>query len=58
MGTEGPNSNGDSWTIQAEIIQAKMLGGLAPDEGLAPGPDDIQLEPFDFFWLWSAWTRT
>jgi hypothetical protein len=49
VSTEGPGFNGDSWTIQVEIIQARMLGGLGPDEDIPPGPDDLQPEFFDFF---------
>jgi hypothetical protein len=41
VSTEGPGFNGDSWTIQVEIIQTRMLGGLGPDEDIPPGPDDI-----------------
>jgi hypothetical protein len=49
VSTEGPGFNGDSWTIQVEIIQTRMLGGLGPDEDIPPGPDDIQPHFFDFF---------
>jgi hypothetical protein len=49
VSTEGPGFNGDSWTIQVEIIQARMLGGLGPDEDIPPGPYDLQPEFFDFF---------
>jgi hypothetical protein len=49
VSTEGPGFNGDSWTIQVEIIQARMLGGLGPDEDIPPGPDDLQPHFFDIF---------
>jgi hypothetical protein len=49
VSTKGPGFNGDSSTIQVEIIQARMLGGLDPDEDIPPGPDDLQPEFFDFF---------
>jgi hypothetical protein len=49
ISTEGSIFNDDSWTIQVEIIQARMLGGLGPNEDIPPGPDDLQLELFDFF---------
>jgi hypothetical protein len=49
VSTEGPGFNGHSWTIQVEIIQTRMLGGLGPDEDIPPGPDDIQPQFFDFF---------
>jgi hypothetical protein len=49
VGTEGPDFHGDSWIIQVEIIQAKMLGGMGGDEDVPPGPDNINPEMFDFF---------
>jgi hypothetical protein len=49
VSTEGPGFDSDSWTIQTEIIQATMLGGLAADEDLPRGPNDIQPDMFDFF---------
>jgi hypothetical protein len=49
VSTEGPGFNGDSWTVQVEIIQARMLGGLGPDEDIPLGPNDLQPELFDFF---------
>jgi hypothetical protein len=47
VSTEGPGFNGDSWTIQTEIIQANMLGGLAADEDFPPL--EVQPELFQFF---------
>ncbi|CAN6235398.1 unnamed protein product [Urochloa humidicola] len=41
VGTEGFAFEGDSWTIQTEIIHSTMLG--------AHGPDDLQPDVFDFF---------
>jgi hypothetical protein len=49
VSTKGPGFNGDSWTIQVEIIQACILGGLGPDEDIPPGPDDLQPKFFDIF---------
>jgi hypothetical protein len=49
VSTEGPGFNGDSWTIQVEIIQTRMLSDLGPDEDIPPGPDDLQPHFFDFF---------
>jgi hypothetical protein len=49
VSTEGPGFEGDSWTIQTEIIQTRMLGVNAADENIPPGPDDLQPEFFDFF---------
>jgi hypothetical protein len=49
VSTEGPGFEGDSWTIQTEIIQSRMLGINATDEDVPPGPDDLQPEFFDFF---------
>ncbi|KAJ1288605.1 hypothetical protein BS78_02G100600 [Paspalum vaginatum] len=42
---------GESWTVQCEILQGTLLGGLRPDEDPAP---DAPLNPhalFDFFGL-------
>jgi hypothetical protein len=49
VSTEGPGFEGNSWTIQTEIIQSRMLGINAADEDVPPGPDDLQPELFDFF---------
>jgi hypothetical protein len=49
VSTEGPGFEGDSLTIQTEIIQSRMLGVNAADEDVPPGPDDLQPEFFDFF---------
>nr|TKW12232.1 hypothetical protein SEVIR_5G023600v2 [Setaria viridis] len=49
VGTDGLAFDGDSWTIQTEIIQTRMLGAFAVDEDQPPGPDDIQPQIFDFF---------
>jgi hypothetical protein len=49
VSTKGPGFEGDSWTIQTEIIQSRMLGVNAADEDVPPGPDDLQPEFFDFF---------
>jgi hypothetical protein len=40
VSTEGPGFEGDSWTIQTETIQSRMLGINAADEDVPPGPDD------------------
>jgi hypothetical protein len=37
--TEGEGFQGESWTIQCEILQGQLLGGLPQDEDPAPGPD-------------------
>jgi hypothetical protein len=49
VSTEGPGFEGDSWTIQTEIIHTRMLGVNVADEEGPPGPDDLQPEFFDFF---------
>jgi hypothetical protein len=49
VSTEGPGFNGESWTIQAEIIQANMFGALPADEDFPPDLDDLQPDMFDFF---------
>lgn len=38
--TEGLDPTSDSWTVQCEIFQATLLGGLAQDEDIPPRPDD------------------
>ncbi|TVU16793.1 hypothetical protein EJB05_36948, partial [Eragrostis curvula] len=48
--SEGGNQEGESWTVQCEIIHRKLLGEQAQDED--PVPEDnpnIDLVPFDFF---------
>ena len=50
MLTEGEGFQGESWTVQCEILQGQLLGGLPQDEDLVPGPDDFPLgSPFDLF---------
>ncbi|CAN6177579.1 unnamed protein product [Urochloa humidicola] len=49
VSTEGFAFDGDSWTIQTEIIQTRMLGAHGGDEDQPPGPDDVQPQLFDFF---------
>jgi hypothetical protein len=47
---EGEDFEGDSWTAQCEILQARPLGGVPPDEDIPPnGPNDIQPTLFEFF---------
>lgn len=44
--------NGDSWTIQCEVVQHHQLGVEPPHEDQVP--DELELEqvvPFDFFSL-------
>jgi hypothetical protein len=46
--TEGEGFQGELWTVQCEILQGELLGGLPADE--EPVPDGIPPEgPFDFF---------
>lgn len=53
--TEGEGFQGESWTVQCEILQGNMLGVLPQDEDPAPGNDDFPPGgPFDLFWLWIA----
>jgi hypothetical protein len=48
--TDGEGFQGDSWTVQCEILQGQLLGGLPQDEDQAPGPDDFPpAGPFDLF---------
>lgn len=45
--SEGDNFEGISFTVQCEIMQQEMMGGLPQDEDIPPGgPDD------DFFLPW------
>ena len=47
---EGEEMQGQSWTVQCEILPGNLLGGLPADEDPAPGPDDIPPNcPFDLF---------
>jgi hypothetical protein len=46
------NVNGDSWTIQCEVVQHHQAGGGPPEED--PLPNELELEahvPYDFFGL-------
>ena len=48
--TKGEGFQGESWTVQCEILQGQMLGGLPEDEDPVPGPDDFPSGgPFDLF---------
>lgn len=48
--TEGEGFQGESWTVQCEVLQGNLLGGLPQDEDPAPGPDDFPPGgPFDLF---------
>lgn len=48
--TEGEGFQGESWTIQCEILQGNLLGGLPQDEDPAPGPDAFPPGgPYDYF---------
>jgi hypothetical protein len=46
------NINGDSWTIQCEVVQRQDLGDEPPEED--PMPNELEMGafvPFDFFGL-------
>ncbi|KAJ1267528.1 hypothetical protein BS78_07G063300 [Paspalum vaginatum] len=46
----GEAFQGDSWTIQCEILQHQMMGGFAADEDPPPSPNHAGPGvPFDFF---------
>jgi hypothetical protein len=48
--TDGEGFQGESWTVQCEVLQGNLLGALPEDEAPAPGPDDFPLGgPFDLF---------
>lgn len=48
--TEGEGFQGESWTIQCEILHGELLGALPQDEDPAPGPGDFPPGgPFDIF---------
>ena len=39
--TEGEGFQGESWTVQCEVLQGQLLGGLPQDEDPVLGPDDF-----------------
>ena len=41
--TEGEGFQGESWTVQCEVLQGNLLGVLPQDEDLAPRPDAFPL---------------
>ena len=41
--------HGESWTVQCEIIQNDLLGGMPPDEDPLPDDQPDPNAPFDFF---------
>ncbi|TVU18871.1 hypothetical protein EJB05_34988, partial [Eragrostis curvula] len=48
--SEGDNFEGDTWTVQCEVIQRKLLGQQAQDEDPVPVHNpDVDLLEFDFF---------
>jgi len=48
--TEGEGFQGESWTVQCEILQENLLGGMAADDDPEPGPHNLPPGgPFDFF---------
>ena len=48
--TDGEGFQGESWTVQCEVLQGNLLGALPQDEAPAPGPDDFPPGgPFDLF---------
>lgn len=48
--TDGDGFQAESWTVQCEVLQGNLLGGLPQDEAPAPGPDDFPPNgPFDLF---------
>ena len=48
--TKGEGFQGESWTVQCEILLGNLLSGMPTDEDLEPGPDNLAPNsPFDFF---------
>lgn len=48
--TEGTEPTSDSWSVQIEVFQSTLIGGLPQDEDFPPDdPADLQLGFFDFF---------
>ena len=48
--SDGDGFEGESWSVQCEVIQTRMLGNPRQDEDLPPeNPDDFNLGFFDFF---------
>lgn len=48
---DGPRFNGQSWTVQCEIIQYEHLGADPPDEEQVLQPPEDGPPLFDFFGL-------
>ena len=48
--TEGTEPTSDSWSVQIEVFQSTLIGGLPQDEDF-PQDDPVELQPgfFDFF---------
>jgi len=48
--TEGTEPTSDSWSVQIEVFQSTLIGGLPQDEDFPPD-DPANLQPgfFDFF---------
>jgi hypothetical protein len=48
--SEGEEPESDSWTIQCEVINTRMLGAQPQDEDFPPeDPDDVDPNNFEFF---------
>lgn len=48
--TEGTKPTSDSWSVQIEVFQSTLIGGLPQDEDFPPDdPADLQPDFFDFF---------
>lgn len=53
--SDSPNFDGQSWTVQVEILQHENLAAGPPEEeAVPPMPDDHDPPLFDFFWSWAA----
>lgn len=46
--TEGIDFESESWSVQCEILQARMLGGAAADEQFPLDDDDFDTNHFEF----------
>jgi hypothetical protein len=47
--TDGERAQGESWTVQCEILQQEMLQELTPDEDPEPDNSNGQEPPINFF---------
>ena len=48
--TEGTEPTSDSWSVQIEVFQSTLIGGLPQDEDFPPDDlDDVNPNNFEYF---------